>query len=45
MIDFSQTVLISVDGGGTRCRAAVGTAFGGVLARARGWACERDGRF
>ena len=36
MKDFSKTVLISVDGGGTRCRAAVGTAFGGILARAEG---------
>ena len=36
MKDLSKTVLISVDGGGTRCRAAVGTAFGGILARAEG---------
>ena len=36
MSNFAKTILISVDGGGTRCRAAVGTVSDGVLARVEG---------
>lgn len=34
MIDSSQTLLIGVDGGGTGCRAAIGTVTNGIVARA-----------
>ncbi|WP_278923732.1 BadF/BadG/BcrA/BcrD ATPase family protein [Pseudophaeobacter profundi] len=36
MRDSKHKILIGVDGGGTGCRAAIGTADGGVLARAEG---------
>ena len=36
MSDFAEPVLIGVDGGGTGCRAAVGTARQGILAIAEG---------
>lgn len=36
MSDPAETVLIGVDGGGTGCRAAIGTAAQGVLATATG---------
>ncbi|MDG1862947.1 MAG: BadF/BadG/BcrA/BcrD ATPase family protein [Yoonia sp.] len=36
MVDSSHTLLIGVDGGGTGCRAAVGTLADGILARAEG---------
>tara|TARA_R110000787_G_scaffold120070_2_gene231047 strand:+ start:121 stop:1026 length:906 start_codon:yes stop_codon:yes gene_type:complete len=36
MTKMDQTVLIAVDGGGTGCRAAVGTVQGGIIAEARG---------
>jgi glucosamine kinase len=34
MIDSGSTLLIGIDGGGTGCRAAIGTAATGILARA-----------
>ncbi|SHJ38032.1 glucosamine kinase [Shimia gijangensis] len=36
MIDSPHTLLIGVDGGGTGCRAAVGTPTDGVLAKSEG---------
>ncbi|AXI45462.1 hypothetical protein C1J03_05060 [Sulfitobacter sp. SK012] len=36
MLDSAQTLFIGVDGGGTGCRAAVGTLSDGVLAQADG---------
>ena len=36
MSDSRSTLLIGVDGGGTGCRAAIGTAQAGVLGRAEG---------
>jgi len=36
MTDLAQDLLIAVDGGGTGCRAAVGTAADGILGRAKG---------
>ncbi|MGJ8616342.1 MAG: BadF/BadG/BcrA/BcrD ATPase family protein [Sulfitobacter sp.] len=36
MTEIDQTVLIALDGGGTGCRAAVGTVDGGIIAEARG---------
>lgn len=36
MSNSSTTLLVAVDGGGTGCRAAIGTAADGVLARADG---------
>ncbi len=36
MSDSSHTLIVGVDGGGTGCRAAIGTAASGILARAEG---------
>lgn len=36
MSSFAQTLIVGVDGGGTGCRAAIGTINNGVLARAEG---------
>ena len=36
MCDSSNTLIVGVDGGGTGCRAAIGTAADGILARAEG---------
>ena len=36
MYDSAQTLLIGVDGGGTGCRAAIGTPLNGVLATSKG---------
>lgn len=36
MTNSADDLLIAVDGGGTGCRAAVGTAAGGILGRAEG---------
>ncbi len=36
MIDSSEAVLIGVDGGGSRCRVAIGTAADGILASVEG---------
>ncbi|WP_299503730.1 BadF/BadG/BcrA/BcrD ATPase family protein [uncultured Roseobacter sp.] len=36
MSDSAQMLLIGVDGGGTGCRAAIGTLSGGIAARAEG---------
>ncbi|AXI41461.1 BadF/BadG/BcrA/BcrD ATPase family protein [Sulfitobacter sp. SK011] len=36
MTEIDQTVLIAVDGGGTGCRAAVGTVQAGIIAETRG---------
>ena len=45
MLDSPQSILISVDGGGTRCRAAVGTVSDGVLARTEGGPANVMGDF
>lgn len=36
MVDSGETLLIGVDGGGTGCRVAIGTATKGVIAQASG---------